>query len=67
MSTKKYPFQNIYTDLISEYLGVTIPVALRVQKFIDENYNLDWSEADEDEMEFYFELAFENLTETIQL
>lgn len=54
---------NIFTEDIAEILGVTNAVALRVHNYIDENYNLDWSEADASEIKFYSHLAFENLNE----
>jgi hypothetical protein len=60
MSTK-LTGQNIFTDLISDYLGVTTDVALRVQNEIDNWYNLDWSEATVEEIKFTAMLAFENL------
>ena len=57
----KLPTQNIHTELISEILGVNMSIALRVQDVINNDYNLDWSEADEDEIEFYAMLAFQDL------
>ena len=53
--------QNIFTEIISDYLGVTMDVALLVQDEIDEGYYLDWSEASIEEIEFTAMLAFENL------
>jgi hypothetical protein len=52
---------NIHTQWISDSLGVTMDVALRVQDIINENYNLDWSEADWEEIKFTSMLAFEDL------
>ena len=56
---------NIFTVDIADILGVTNDVALRVHNYIDENYNLDWSEADEDEIKFYAFLAYEDMTEEV--
>ena len=53
--------QNIFTEIISDYLGVTMGVALLVQDEIDEGDYLDWSEASIEEIEFAAMLAFENL------
>lgn len=53
--------QNIFTEIISDYLGVTMDVALLVQDEIDEGDYLDWSEASIEEIEFAAMLAFENL------
>jgi hypothetical protein len=53
--------QNIFTEIISDYLGVTMDVALLVQNEIDEGDYLDWSEACVEEIEFAAMLAFENL------
>ena len=36
---------NIYTKMISEIAGVGLTQALDIQNHIDENINLDWSEA----------------------
>jgi len=36
---------NIYTKMISEIAGVGLTQALDIQSYIDENINLDWSEA----------------------
>ena len=60
MSTK-LKGENIHTQWISDSLGVTKAVALRVQKIINENYDLDWSEADLEEIKFTAMLAFEDL------
>jgi len=56
--------QNIHTKWIQDALGVSTAVALRVQKEINQNYDLDWSEADMDEIEFTAMLAFENMNVT---
>ena len=56
---------NIFTVDIADILGVTDSVALRVHNYIDNNYNLDWSEADADEIKFYAFLAFEDLNEEV--
>lgn len=56
---------NIFTEDIADMLGVTDSVALRVHNYIDKNYNLDWSEADVEEIKFYAHLAFENLNEEV--
>jgi hypothetical protein len=55
---------NIHTKWIQDALGVSTAVALRVQKEINENHDLDWSEADLDEIEFYALLVFENMNVT---
>ena len=52
---------NIFTVDIANILGVTDEVALRVHNHIDKTYNLDWSEADHDEIKFYAIMAFEDL------
>ena len=57
----KLPGQNIFTEIISDELGVTMEVALRVQNEIDNWYDLDWSEATPEEIAFTAMLAFENL------
>ena len=56
---------NIFTEDIADMLDVTDSVALRVHNYIDKNYNLDWSEADEEEIRFYAFMAFENLNEEV--
>jgi hypothetical protein len=53
--------QNIFTEIISDYLGLTMDVALTVQNEIDEGDYLDWSEASIEEIHFAAMLAFENL------
>ena len=53
--------QNIFTEMIADELGVTMDVALRVQNQIDAYHDLDWSEADAAEINFYAHLAFEDL------
>jgi hypothetical protein len=57
----KLPYQNIHTEWISDALGVTMDVALRVQKIINEKYDLDWSEAEFEEIKFVSMMAFEDL------
>ena len=52
---------NIFTVDIADMLGVTEEVALRVHNHIDQTYNLDWSEADHEEIKFYAIMAFEDL------
>jgi len=52
---------NIHTEWISDALGVTKNIALKVQKVINENYDLDWSEASMEEIKFTAMLAFEDL------
>ena len=52
---------NIFTVDIANILGVTDEVALRVHNHIDQTYNLDWSEADHEEIKFYAIMAFEDL------
>lgn len=56
---------NIFTVDIADMLGVTDSVALRVHNHIDKNYNVDWSEADADEIKFYAFLAYEDLNEEV--
>lgn len=56
---------NIFTEMIADMLDVTDAVALRVHNYIDETYELDWSEADVEEIRFYACMAFEDLTEEI--
>ena len=54
-----------FTVMIADMLDVTDSVALRVHNYIDNNYNLDWSEADTDEIKFYAFMAYEDLTEEV--
>jgi hypothetical protein len=56
---------NIFTVMIADLLDVTDDVALRVHNYIDENYNCDWSEADEEEIKFYAFMAYEDLNEEV--
>ena len=56
---------NIFTVDIADMLGVTDSVALRVHNHIDKNYNVDWSEADSDEIKFYAFMAYEDLNEEV--
>jgi hypothetical protein len=65
MAIRKIKGGNIFTVMIADMLDVTDSVALRVHNYIDENYNCDWSEADEDEIKFYAFMAFENLNEEV--
>jgi hypothetical protein len=65
MAIKKIKNGNIFTAMIADMLDVSDSVALRVHNYIDENYNLDWSEADEDEIKFYAFMAFEDLNEEV--
>jgi hypothetical protein len=58
---------NIFTEMISDHLGVSLEVALRVQNYIDENFNCDWSEAEIEEIYMFAEEAFENLNVTIKI
>jgi hypothetical protein len=63
--SRKIKNGNIFTVQIADLLGVEDSVALRVHNHIDETYNLDWSEADNEEIRFYAIMAFEDLNETI--
>lgn len=65
MAIRKINGGNIFTVDIADMLDVTDDVALRVHNYIDEHYNLDWSEADAAEIKFYAFLAFENLNEEV--
>lgn len=65
MAVRKIKGGNIFTVMIADELDITDAVALQVHNYIDENYNVDWSEADEDEIKFYATMAFENLNEEI--
>ena len=56
---------NIFTVQIADLLGVEDSVALRVHNHIDQTYNLDWSEADNEEIRFYSIMAFEDLNEEV--
>lgn len=53
--------ENIHTHWIADAIGVTMPVALRVQEEINSYYNLDWSEATEKEIKKVSKDAFESL------
>mgnify|MGYP003333273512 FL=1 len=57
---------NIFTVMIADMLDVSTAVATRVQNQIDNFYNLDWSEADEEEIRFYAHMAFEDLNEEVE-
>lgn len=63
--SKKIKNGNIFTEMIADMLDVDSSVALRVHNHIDNNYNLDWSEADEGEIRFYAIMAFEDLNEEV--
>ena len=63
--SKKIKGGNIFTVQIADLLGVEDSVALRVHNHIDSTYNLDWSEADNEEIRFYAIMAFEDLNETV--
>ena len=56
--------ENIHTQLISDALGVTADVALRVQDEINNTYQFDWSEASQEEIYFISHVAFETLNVT---
>ena len=58
---------NVFTEIISNHLGISLDVALRVQKYIDENFNCDWSEAELEEIYMFAEEAFDNLNVTIKI
>jgi hypothetical protein len=58
---KKLKGQNLHTEWISDALGINMDVALRVQKIINDNYDLDWSEAEFEEVKFVSMMAFEDL------
>jgi hypothetical protein len=67
MKTNKLPAENIHTHLISDSLGVSTSIALKVQKIINENYDLDWSEADIQEIKLAALWALEELNVEIDL
>lgn len=52
---------NLHTKWIADHLGISSDIALRVQKQINKNYNLDWSEANFKEIYFVAEQAFSDL------
>ena len=56
---------NIFTHMIADVLDVTMDVALRVHNHIDNWFNLDWSEASEEEIAFTAHAAFEDLNEMV--
>jgi hypothetical protein len=56
---------NIFTEMIADILDVTMDVALRVHNHIDNWFDLDWSEASEDEIRFTAIAAFEDLNEEV--
>lgn len=58
---------NIFTHMIAEALDVTLDVALRVHEHIDNWFDLDWSEASEEEINVTAHAAFEDLNETISV
>jgi t-SNARE complex subunit (syntaxin) len=58
---------NIFTEMISDYLGINMQLAEQVQNQMEDVYNIDWSEATEDEIEFYADLAFQDLNETVNV
>ncbi len=58
---------NIFTKIISDHLGISMDVALRVHNYIDENYNCDWSEAELSEIYMFAEEAFDNLNVLIHI
>ena len=64
---KKLTGQNIHTIWISEGLGVTVPVALKVQDQLNNFYHLDWSEEDMETIHAYARLAFEDLNQLHQI
>jgi hypothetical protein len=64
---KRIQGSNVFTEIISDHLGISLDVALRVQKYIDENFNCDWSEAELEEIHMFAEEAFDNLTVTIKV
>ena len=52
---------NIFTTMIAEILDVTSSVALRVQSHMENEFNIDWTECTEEELEFTAHAAFEDL------
>lgn len=64
---KKNQGSNIFTQIISDHLGISLDVALRVQNYIDNYLYCDWSEAELEEIRMFAEEAFDNLTVTINI
>ena len=52
---------NIFTKDISKYLSVPMDVAEKIQDVIDIYFSLDWSEADEFELQATYIAAYEFL------
>jgi hypothetical protein len=48
---------NLYTKLIAEYAEVPLERALEIQRFIDEQLELDWSEASSRQIEVTIRIA----------
>lgn len=48
---------NLYTKLIAEYAEVPLKRALEIQRFIDEQLELDWSEASSRQIEVTIRIA----------
>ena len=57
--------KNVYNQIISEEVGVTIDVAQRIHDYIDEWFDFDWSEATRDEIKLIALAAFENLNDEV--
>ena len=56
---------NIFTVDIADMLDVTDDVALRVHNHIDKYYQVDWSEATDQEIRLAAWMAFEDLNEEV--
>ena len=50
---------NIFTHEISEYLEINLEEAEKIQNVIDSYFYLDWSEADQFEMNTVFIAAYQ--------
>lgn len=48
---------NLFTREIAQYLEISLDKAVKVQEFIDNYLDLDWSEATQQELEITYRLA----------
>jgi hypothetical protein len=67
MAINKIPGSNIFTQIISDHLGVSLDVALRVQNYIDNFLYCDWSEAELEEIHMFADEAFDNLNVIVKI
>jgi hypothetical protein len=58
---KRIPGSNIFTEMISDELGISLDVAMKVQDYMSTYFDFDWSEATQAEINFYAHVAFENM------